>query len=194
MKILIAEDEFAIQVILQEFTQRWGFQPITVANGEEALVAATCSDVPPIAILDWGLPGKDGIEVCRAIKDNQDNTLPYIILLTGRSSAQDILTGLEAGADDYITKPFEMCNLQLRLNIAMRVVDAHQKLVAKVDELEKAHEHVKHLHAILPICIRCHQIQNDEQSRQQVTKYIKDHAEIQLNTSICSECLKKTGI
>lgn len=191
MKVLIAEDDFDIQLILQDFIEGCGYQTILTADGDEALAVLNGSDAPPIVVLDWGLPGKDGIEICQTIKGKYEKGLPYIILLTGRTSTQDIVTGLDAGADDYVTKPFERSELQARLNAAERFVKMNQELLTKVEELKKTLEHVKVLQGIIPICMHCHKIRNDKESWQKMEKYIEAHSEVEFSHDICPKCLYK---
>ena len=106
MKILIAEDEFTTRMMVQVCLENWGYRVESVTNGEEAWEKLRKPDAPHIAILDWEMPELDGIEVCRRVKEMEAETPPYIILLTGRDSKTDILRGFDAGADDYMTKPF----------------------------------------------------------------------------------------
>ncbi|TWT84365.1 Serine/threonine-protein kinase PknB [Planctomycetes bacterium CA13] len=124
MRILIADDNPMWIKVLQTNTAAWGFQPVCANDGEEALEIIARSDSPRIAILDWQMPKVEGIEVCRRIKSDAERPYTYVVLLTSRDSKEDIVSGLDAGADDYLTKPVDLDVLKLRLSAARRIVEA----------------------------------------------------------------------
>jgi DNA-binding response OmpR family regulator len=147
--------------------------------------------VPPIAILDWEMPGMNGPELCKRIKLLDRKNLIYIILLTGRNSKEDIVSGLQAGADDYITKPFDNSELLARIKVAERLVQTQLTLNNKVEELERALDHVKTLQGIIPICMHCHSIRNDDEAWHKLEAYIEQHSDAQFSHSICPSCITK---
>lgn len=123
MKVLIAEDSSTWRILLENQIQKWGYEPVLAKDGEEAWAILQREDAPRLALLDWQMPKMDGIEVCRNLKRSQAHHFTYVILLTGRDAQDDMVAGLEAGADDYLTKPIEMPILRSRLMVARRIVE-----------------------------------------------------------------------
>jgi len=191
MKVLIAEDDITSKLILESIISKWSFEVIGVDNGLKAWEVLQQQDVPPIAILDWEMPGLDGPELCKRIKMLDRENPVYIILLTYRTSKEDIVIGLQAGADDYVTKPFDNNELLARINVAKRLVKAQSTLSRKVEELERAMEHVKTLQGIIPICMHCHSIRNDDSAWHRLEAYIERHSDAQFSHSICPTCIAK---
>src|SRR5262245_34274771 len=114
MKVLIAEDNRISSRVLQIRLTKWGYEVVKTSNGNEALEKLTGKDAPQIAILDWMMPGIDGIDVCRRIRSLDGIQQPYIILMTASATSENIVEGLNAGADDYLTKPFNDEELRAR--------------------------------------------------------------------------------
>jgi DNA-binding response OmpR family regulator len=112
MRILIAEDDISSRALLKHILAKWGYEVVVTKDGNEAWEALQAEDAPRLAILDWMMPGMDGVEVCRKVRQLDVSNPTYIILLTIRSSKKDIVAGLEAGADDYIGKPYETDELR----------------------------------------------------------------------------------
>lgn len=135
MKILIAEDDAVSRIALEGFLTKWGYQVLATADGEQALKAFD-DDVPPqLAILDWMMPGLDGLEVCRQVRKRGSEPYVYILLLTARDQKQDVVDGIEAGADDYLTKPFDVGELHARLRAGRRILALQGSLVSARDAL-----------------------------------------------------------
>ena len=131
MKILIADDDLISRRILETILSKWGYDVISVDNGNDAIEKLLESKTPTLCLLDWIMPGKDGIEVCNIIR-NQDNPTPhYIILLTGKSDKHDITHGLDSGADDYIIKPYDRNELKARINVGARIIKLQNAMAEK---------------------------------------------------------------
>ncbi|MEM9589278.1 MAG: response regulator, partial [Planctomycetota bacterium] len=124
MKILIAEDNPMWAKLLEQNTQQWKFKPVVVSDGKQALDQLHASDEVRLAVLDWQMPEVSGVEICRKIKNDPQRPFTYVVLLTSRDSKEDIVTGLDAGADDYLTKPVDMAVLRSRLGAARRIIEA----------------------------------------------------------------------
>lgn len=135
MKVLIAEDDFTSRTILQAVLSKWGYEVVATADGEEAWTYLQRGDVPQLLILDWMMPGMDGPALCRKLRGQERTNALYIILLTSKSERRDIIAGLETGADDYITKPYDNDELQARVNVGRRMLELQNKLREK----EKLH-------------------------------------------------------
>jgi two-component system NtrC family sensor kinase len=124
MKILLADDDRLFQVLLRGILVKWGYEPVITGDGEEAWRQLKSDTGPRIAILDWVMPGADGLEVCRRVRSANLPHYVYIILLTGKTDANDLMAGLEAGADDYLAKPVNLQELSLRLRAGCRVLES----------------------------------------------------------------------
>ncbi|MBA2731746.1 MAG: diguanylate cyclase, partial [Acidobacteria bacterium] len=117
---------------------KWGHEVIVASDGNAALAVLESDDAPPLAILDWMMPGMDGVEVCRSARQSASDTPPYIILLTAKTEKEDIVAGLEAGADDYLTKPFARAELRARIGVGARLIKLQKKLANRVEEINQA--------------------------------------------------------
>lgn len=190
MRVLIAEDDADSFELLATLLNSFGFEVVGVDNGDDALKILQRPDRPMLAVLDWMMPGMSGIDVCRKLRAQQSDNPTYIILLTSLSSENDIVAGLEAGADDYITKPFDFFELNARIGVGQRVIDLQASLNARVKELEDALGHVKTLQGILPICMHCHKIRDDRDSWHRIEEYLAKHSDVQFSHGVCEKCLK----
>jgi DNA-binding response OmpR family regulator len=188
MRILVAEDELVSRRILEVSLRRWGYEVTAVEDGTKAWQVLQGEEAPQVAILDWLMPGMDGIEICRQIRQGSRTRPVYIILLTVRSGVEDKIHGLQAGADDYITKPFDREELRARVQVGLRVLELQGALAQRVKELEEALSRVKQLQGLLPICSYCKKIRNDRNYWQQVEGYISEHSGAQFSHGICPEC------
>lgn len=124
MRILIAEDDPISRCMLEATLKNWGYDVIVTSNGREAWQSLQQDD-PQLAILDWMMPGLDGVQVCRKAREAPSRERIYIILLTAKGEKDDIVAGLEAGADDYVTKPFDRAELRARVDVGIRMVELH---------------------------------------------------------------------
>jgi diguanylate cyclase (GGDEF)-like protein len=138
MKILIAEDDPVSLRILATILNNWGHEVVIADNGLDAWAALQQDDAPRLAILDWMMPGIEGPEVCRRVRLNDKTAPVYIILLTSLKDKERMVEGLEAGADDYLVKPFDRNELRVRLQAGARIVELQNSLAERVCELEAA--------------------------------------------------------
>lgn len=191
IKILIAEDDRVSRTLLDSVLQDWGYEVVIARNGVEALDMLQRKDAPNLAILDWMMPEMDGTAVCKSLREFSTRHPIYIILLTARGRKEDIIAGLEAGADDYVTKPFDREELHARVKVGLRIVELQKSLATRVRELEGALEKVKTLSGLLPICSYCKRIRNDENYWQQLELYLGEHSGAEFSHSICPDCFEK---
>ena len=137
MRVLIADDSATSRILLRSALQRWGYQVIVAENGAQALQILSQPDAPSMAILDWVMPHMTGPEVCRKIRDTHREPYTYILLLTSKNSKDETVEGLDAGADDYIVKPFNEQELKVRLRAGKRIVDLQLDLLRAREELRE---------------------------------------------------------
>ncbi|MGH9717092.1 MAG: GGDEF domain-containing response regulator [Candidatus Acidiferrales bacterium] len=134
-RILIAEDDPISRRMLQAFLLKWGYQVETAVDGVEAATKLDAADAPQLAVLDWMMPGLEGPEVCHRVRQIANRPYTYVLLLTARGQKDDLLRGLEAGADDYLTKPFDSQELRARLHVGERILDLQRNLIQAREEL-----------------------------------------------------------
>lgn len=137
MKILIADDSIVSRHLLEATLHSWGYDVIAACDGLEALDILQQPNAPALAILDWMMPGLTGPEVCKRIRQHAREPYTYILLLTSKSLKEDLIEGMEAGADDYVTKPFDRHELQVRLRAGKRLVDTQAELLAAREALRE---------------------------------------------------------
>ena len=138
MRILAAEDDPVSRRLLQAALVKWGHEVIVVEDGAKAWQVLQQEDAPRLAVLDWMMPEVDGVELCQRIRGELNGGHPYtyVILLTARASKEDIVTGMEAGADDYVVKPFHPHELQVRIRAGSRIIDLQDELLTARDQLQ----------------------------------------------------------
>ncbi|MGZ9002332.1 MAG: GGDEF domain-containing response regulator [Burkholderiales bacterium] len=136
-RILVVDDDLIMRRTLETVLRRRGFDVVTADAGEQAYKILQQDDAPRVAIVDWMMPGMDGVELCRKLRDSASSRYTYILMLTGRRESQDVIDGLHAGADDYMRKPFNVDELHARVQTAQRLVTVHEQLrrKAEIDEL-----------------------------------------------------------
>jgi diguanylate cyclase (GGDEF)-like protein len=134
-RILVAEDDPVSRRLLEVFLVKWGFDVVLAATGLEALRILERMDAPRLALLDWMMPGMEGVHVCQKLREFKDRPYVYVLLLTARTQKEDLLQGLNSGADDYLTKPFDSQELRARLHVGQRILDLQDKLISTGDEL-----------------------------------------------------------
>jgi two-component system cell cycle response regulator len=135
-RVLIAEDDPIFRHVLQRWLQSWDYQVVATENGLTAWNVLSQADAPRMAILDWMMPELDGIELCRRIRKKEAGNYHYVLLLTARDNKKDILTGFEAGADDYLTKPFDSAELRARVRAGRRILELQAALMTSQRELQ----------------------------------------------------------
>jgi sigma-B regulation protein RsbU (phosphoserine phosphatase) len=191
MEILIAEDDATSRMTLKAILNKFGYKVIETCNGDKAWQVLQKEDAPRLAILDWIMPGISGDNLCRKLRELLTFRPIYIILLTVRRDKADVIAGLEAGANDYIRKPFDREELRARVRVGERVVKLEAALFERIRELEDAAAHIKRLQGILPICMYCHKIRTDKESWEQLENYISEHSEAEFSHGICPQCMEK---
>ncbi len=143
-RVLIADDNAMSRLTLRSQLRRWGYEVVEAVDGDGAWAILSAPDAPRLAILDWMMPGLDGVEVCRRVRARAQEPYLYVILLTGREGRDDVIAGLDAGADDYVTKPFDAQELRVRVRAGERICALQQELVAAREALryKASHDHL----------------------------------------------------
>jgi two-component system cell cycle response regulator len=135
MKVLVADDEVVSRRLIETSVRRWGYEAVVARDGLEASQILHSPDAPKLAVLDWMMPGLDGIELCRELRKGEGDSYTYVVLLTGKRNKTDVVQGLEAGADDYLIKPFDPQELRVRLQTGKRILCLLEQLKAARETL-----------------------------------------------------------
>jgi two-component system cell cycle response regulator len=137
MRVLVADDSAMSRKLLRAVLAQWGYDVVLAENGAQAWEILASSDAPPIAILDWIMPGMTGPEVCRKVRETLREPYTYILLLTSKNTTDEIVEGMEAGADDYVVKPFNEHELKVRINVGKRNINLQMDLLRAREELRE---------------------------------------------------------
>ena len=148
-RILVAEDDPVSRELISNRLIKWGYEAVVAADGLEAMAILRNNDAPSLAILDWMMPGMDGLEICRRVREV--GKILYVILLTARSGKENVVEGLRAGADDYLIKPFDKDELLARILVGLRVIGLQTALIERVNELETAKSQIEALKLQIPL-------------------------------------------
>ena len=188
LDVLVADDDPVQRHLIATSLKAWGFRPVVCEAGGEAWRILDSENSPPLAILDWMMPGLEGIEICRRLKAREPVKLSYVILLTARGEQANIVEGLRAGADDYVLKPFHPEEFHARVRNGARIIGLQRNLTERIEELQEALANVKRLQGLLPICTYCKKIRNDGDYWTQVEAYFAEHADVRFSHGICPSC------
>jgi phosphoserine phosphatase RsbU/P len=192
VRVLIADDDAALRHGLRVQLERWGYEPVVCEDGTAARGVLASSDPPPLAILDWSMPGADGVSLCRDIRTNPDLRSMYVVLLTAHDTRDEMVAGLHGGADEYMTKPFDWGLLRARIQTGARIATLQQSLEQRVRELQSALDMVKQLSGLLPICSYCKRIRKDDgEFWQHLETYLSEHSEAEFSHGVCPDCLER---
>ena len=189
--ILIAEDNRAIRMALVTSMRKLPYDCVQACNGAEAWELMRQPDAPKVALIDWQMPEMTGVEVIANIRELADENPPYCILLTALGEKKDIVAGLQAGANDYVIKPYDPDELRARVSVGQRMVDLQAALSKRVSELQKALDEIKTLRGIVPICASCKMIRDDGGYWQQVEEYVSSRTFADFSHSLCPACERK---
>jgi sigma-B regulation protein RsbU (phosphoserine phosphatase) len=176
LKILVAEDENISRLVLAASLKQRGHEVVAVENGRKAWEAFQ-SDYFPVLISDWMMPEMDGLALCREIRKMPHDNYTYLVLLTSLEGKTNYLEAMEAGADDFMSKPFDADQLTARIQVAERILGLHR--------------HVTQLEGLLPICCSCKKIRDGTDHWQRVENYIEIHSEARFTHGYCPECYEK---
>ena len=191
VKVLVAEDEYTTRLMIQVCLEKWGYRVDSVADGKEAWKLLNKENSPEVAILDWEMPELDGLELCRRIKALDRESPIHVIMLTARDTKRDILQGFDAGADDYITKPFNDDELRARIRVAERIVRIQSSLHESLQELRRALDLVESLQTTVMVCGNCQRVEGDDGQWRPLQQIVEEDMDFRFSKNICPQCLAK---
>lgn len=191
MKILIADDDAPSCFILQSLLSSWGYDVITAADGNEAWKILCEPEHPHLLLLDWLMPGLEGPEIVRRLRQRGAEKPYYSIIITSRSDEDSAASALNAGADDFIWKPFDNNELRARVSVGYRTNCLETALSDHIQDLSQALDRVRQLEGIIPICSYCKKIRDDHNDWFQLEQYISEHSEARFSHGACPECYKR---
>ena len=188
VRVLVADDDPVQRSVTSRWLETRGIEADIVADGDEAWKVLSSHDGPMLAVLDWMMPGIQGVELCRRVREETPDAQRFLILLTSRNHQEDIVSGLRAGADDYVLKPFYSAELEARFQNGLRLLQLRSKLEDRVRELQAALEDVRQLRGLLPICSYCKRVRNDDNYWTQVEAYLSERLDVRFSHGICPSC------
>ncbi len=191
VKVLVADDDPIARRFLESALTRSGYAVVAVTGGADAWRILSGPAAPPVAVLDWMMPEMTGVEVCEKVRSAQLLIAPYLIVLTSRGETDDVVRALRAGADDHITKPFQVDELRARVSVGVRIATLQQQLSDRVHALEEALAHVQQLQGLIPICAWCRQVRSDGNFWEQVDSYLAKRSGLTFTHAICPTCREK---
>ncbi len=191
MNILIAEDYAPTRLLLETLLTAWGYTVTTAVDGEEAWRVLCEPEHPHMDILDWMMPGIDGLEIVRRLRKREPEKQYYAIIITSRSDIEAATDALNSGADDFVEKPYDKNELRARVAVGFRMNSLQMALSEHIRDLRQTLARVNQLEGIIPICMYCKKIRDDQDSWQQLEKYITEHSEAQFSHGICPHCAEE---
>jgi sigma-B regulation protein RsbU (phosphoserine phosphatase) len=193
IRALVADDDPVTAAALSGALRRLELDVSVAQDGALAWSMIDGPNPPAIAILDWMMPCVDGPELCRRIRQTPAHSHMYVLLLTARDSRTDIVAGLEAGADDYLIKPFDVHELRARVHTGLRILKLQRDLAAQIAMLKETIANVKQLKGLLPMCSYCKKIRNDTDYWQQLETYISEHSDAEFSHGVCPSCFERVA-
>jgi DNA-binding response OmpR family regulator len=191
MRILIAEDDATSRIVLATVLTKDGYDVTATDDGGAAWEVLKTPDAPRLAILDLMMPGIDGLELVRRVRAIPSVAPPYLIIVSTKSEKADVISALDAGANDYLTKPFDPGELRARIEVGRRMIEMRFELNEKVDELKQALAEVRTLKGIVPICANCKNVRDDQGYWNRVESYLNEHTEADFTHAVCPDCMKR---
>jgi DNA-binding response OmpR family regulator len=191
MRILIADDEFTSRAVLTGILQESGYDTLESEDGLAAWGVLQQPGAPELVILDWMMPQMDGLDVLRHLRGVPADRPPYVIMVTDKSEMDSVVTALNAGANDYICKPFDAGELRARVGVGVRMIEVQAMLATKLAELQDALDQIKTLHGLLHVCANCKRIKDEEGTWKQMEVYVRDRTEAEFSHGLCPKCIEQ---
>ena len=191
MRILIAEDDATSRIVLATVLTKDGYDVTATDDGGAAWEVLQKPEAPRLAILDLMMPGIDGLELVRRVRAIPSVAPPYLIIVSTKSEKSDVIAALDAGANDYLTKPFDPGELRARIEVGRRMIEMRVELNEKVTQLKQALAEVRTLKGIVPICANCKNVRDDQGYWNRVESYLNEHTEADFTHAVCPDCMKR---
>jgi len=188
LRVLAVDDDAATRQTMMAVIQSAGWTPVVVEDPEEAHDILMGPDAPPIALIDWQMPKLSGIDLCRLLRRADPDARPYVIFVTANTAADDIVTGLDAGADGYMTKPISAIELQARVRAGLRTIAVQSELRLRLRAAETLMAQVKPLRELMPICCYCHRVRHDEELWSSLEDYLRTKVNVRFTHGFCPTC------
>ena len=188
LTVLLAEDSSEQREFLEVLLAEWGFRVVSVKDGDEAWRLLQEPDAPALLLLDSVMPGLSGPQICRRLRETRSKRARHVILLTACATPEDVESGLDAGADDFVAKPFNEMELRARLRAGERHVLLQEELGRRIIEVESALQRIRQLEGILPLCSYCKRIREGERAWQPLESFIARRSKAKFSHDICPDC------
>ena len=188
LRVLAVDDDLVTRQTMTAVIASAGWTPVVVADPEDAYNILMGPDAPPIALIDWQMPKLSGLELCRQIRHAEPDARPYLIFVTANTSSDDIVTGLDAGADGYMTKPISAVELQARVRAGLRMIAVQSDLRHRLRECETFMTQVQPLRELMPICVYCHRVRHDEDEWSSLEEYLTTKIKMRFTHGFCPTC------
>lgn len=189
--VLIADDSLSMRMVIGRTLTAGGFHVRAVNDGDLLREALKDPNVPRLVVSDWEMPGASGVEICRELRAQPGGDRFFYLVVTANTDEERLLEALDAGANDFIRKPFSAAELLARVVSGQRVLDLQASLEAKVAELGAALSEVRTLRGLIPICMHCHSVRTDGDQWQKLEVYLEEHSEAVMSHGLCEACLEK---
>ena len=188
-RVLVAEDDPTTGRALVFLLQRHRYEVVLVEDGQAALDILMGANPPHVAVLDWEMPRLDGLNVARVVRSIAGDRYTYLLMVTARDAAADVLAAFAAGVDDFLSKPVDSAQLLARLRVGERVLALEERLGARVAELEHSLDEVRQLKRLLPICMYCKKVRDDGDYWQEIETYIHERTGTDFSHGVCPDCV-----
>jgi CheY-like chemotaxis protein len=191
LRVLVAEDHTATRYMLTSLLERHGYEVEAVGEGDRAVEIMMEQEGPTVALLDWMLPNRTGPEICRALRENPRHRFVYLIIVTARETVEDLAEAIDAGADDFVRKPYDPVEILARLRSGQRIVELEHRLSSRISECEEAIDNIRRLKRLLPICMYCKKVRDDSEYWQEIEHYIHAQTGTDFSHGICPGCMQE---
>ena len=188
LRILVVDDDAMTRLTLESVIRGAGWSPVSIEDPELAFDMLTGADAPPIALIDWQMPTLSGLDLCRRVREADPAARPYLIFVTSNSTSTDIVLGLDAGADGYMTKPIAANELQARVRAGIRTILLQQDLRTRLEQARAESARTQPLRELLPMCCYCRRIRDEKEQWSSLERYLSQRMDVRFTHGFCPTC------